>query len=50
MDFGGGYLSSVGGGLMLPELGRHNVLLGDLSGCFVGYRDQRYIEQSVQEL
>lgn len=50
VDFGGGYLSSDGGGLILRELERHNGLLGDLSGCFVDYRDQRYIEHSVQEL
>ena len=50
VDFGGGYLSSDGGGLILRELERHNGLLRDLSGCFVDYRDQRYIEHSVQEL
>jgi len=50
VDFGGGYLSSDGGGLILRELQRHTGLLGDLSGCFVDYRDQRYIEHSVQEL
>jgi hypothetical protein len=50
VDFGGGYPSSDGGGLILRELERHNGLLRDLSGCFVDYRDQRYIEHSVQEL
>jgi hypothetical protein len=50
VDFGGGYLSSDGGGLILRELERHNGLITDLSGCFVDYRDQRYIEHSVQEL
>ena len=50
VDFGGGYLSSDGGGLVLRELERHNGVLRDLSGCFVDYRDQRYIEHSVQEL
>jgi len=50
VDFGGGYLSSDGGGLILRELEGHNGLLADLSGCFVDYRDQRYIEHSVQEL
>src|ERR1700741_550637 len=39
-----------GGGLILRELERHNGLLADLSGCFVDYRDQRYIEHSVQKL
>jgi Transposase DDE domain group 1 len=50
IDFGGGYLSSDGGGLILRELERHSGLLRDFSGCFVDYRDQRYIEHSVQEL
>ena len=50
VDFGGGYLSSDGGGLILRELERHNGLLGDLSGCFIDYRDQRYVEHSVHEL
>jgi hypothetical protein len=50
VDFGGGYLSSDGGGLILRELERHSGLLGDFAGCFVDYRDQRYIEHSVQEL
>ena len=47
VDFGGGYLSSDGGGLILRELERHNGLLGDLSGCFVDYRDQRYFRSSA---
>jgi len=50
VDFGGGYLSSDGGGLILNELERHHGLLRDLSGCFVDYRDQRYVEHTVQEL
>ena len=35
VDFGGGYLSSDGGGLILRELERHSGLLGDFAGCFV---------------
>src|SRR6202011_2538860 len=50
VDFGGGYLSSDGGGLILRELERHSGLLRDFAGCFVDYRDQCYIEHSVQEL
>ena len=50
VDFGGGYLSSDGGGLILRELERHNGLLRDFAGCFVDHRDQRYIEHTVQEL
>ena len=50
IDFGDGYLSSDGGGLILRELERHNGLLRDFARCFVDYRDQRYAEHSVQEL
>jgi Transposase DDE domain group 1 len=50
VDFGGGYLSSDGGGLILREFERHSGLLRDIAGCFLDYRDQRYIEHSVQEL
>ena len=49
-DFEGGYLSSDGGGLILREFEHHSGLLRDLAGCFVDYRDQRFIEHSVQEL
>jgi Transposase DDE domain group 1 len=49
-DFGGGYLSSDGGGLILRDFERHNGLLRDLAGCFVDYRNPLYIEHSVQEL
>ena len=50
VDFGGGYLSSDGGGLILRELERHSGLLEDFAGCFVDCRDPRYIEHSVKEL
>jgi len=50
VDFGGGYLSSDGGGLILRELERHSRLLEDFADCFVDYRDPRYIEHSVKEL
>ena len=50
VDFGGGYLSSDGGGLILREVERHSGLLRDFSECFIDYRDPRYIEHSVQEL
>jgi DDE family transposase len=50
VDFGGGYLSSDGGGLILRELERHSGLLGDLAQCFIDYRHPCYIEHSVQEL
>jgi Transposase DDE domain group 1 len=44
VDFGGGYLSSDGGGLILRELERQSGLVRDFAGCFVDYRDQRYVE------
>jgi len=50
VDFGGGYLSSDGGGLILRELERHSGLLRDLTDCFTDYRHPCYIEHSVQEL
>jgi hypothetical protein len=50
VDFGGVYLSSHGGGVILRELERHSGLLRDFAGCFVDYRDSRYIEHSVEEL
>src|SRR5712675_2171609 len=50
VDFGGGYLSSDGGGLILRELERHSGLIGDFADCFIDYRDQRYVEHSVGEL
>jgi hypothetical protein len=50
VDFGGGYLSSDGGGLVLRELERHSGLFRALADCFVDYRDPRYIEHSVEEL
>src|SRR5271165_411836 len=50
VDFGGGYLSSDGGGLILREFEHHSGLLRYFAGCFVDYRDPRYIEHSVQVL
>ena len=34
----------------MREFEHHSGLLRDLAGCFVDYRDQRFIEHSVQEL
>jgi hypothetical protein len=50
VDFGGGYLSSDGGGILLRELERHRGVLRDLANCFVDHRDPRYVEHGVQEL
>jgi hypothetical protein len=50
VDFGGGYLSSDGGGLVLRELERHSGLIRAFADCFVDHRDPRYIEHSVEQL
>jgi Transposase DDE domain group 1 len=50
VDFGGGYLSSDGGGLVLRELERHSGLIRALADGFVDHRDPRYIEHSVEQL
>src|ERR1700746_1285512 len=50
VDFGGGYLSSDGGGLILRELESHSGRLPDVADSFIYYRDQRYAEHSVREL
>jgi hypothetical protein len=50
VDFGGGYLSSAGGGILLREMERHSGLLRDLADGFVDHRDPRYVEHGVQEL
>lgn len=49
-DFSGGYLSSDGGGLFLRELELRSGLLRELSECFIDWRDQRFVEHSVQSL
>jgi hypothetical protein len=49
-DFGGGYLSSDGGALILREVEHHDGLLKDFARCFNDYRDPRYVEHSVAEL
>jgi hypothetical protein len=50
VDFGGGHLSSDGGGLVLRELERHSGLIRALADGFVDHRDPRYIEHSLEEL
>jgi len=50
VDFGGATSPVTVGGLILRELERHSGLLGDVAGCFIDYRDQRYVEHSVREL
>ena len=50
VDFGGGYLSSDGGGVFLRELEMRSGLLRELSECFIDRRDQSLVEHSVQSL
>ena len=41
---------SPGGGVFLRELEMRSGLLGELAGCFIDRRDQRFVEHSVQSL
>jgi hypothetical protein len=50
VDFGGGHLSSDGGGVFLRELEVRSGLLRELSECFIDWRDQRFVEHTVQGL
>jgi Transposase DDE domain group 1 len=50
VDFGGGYLSSDGGAVILRELEVRSGLIKELAGCFVDLRDQRFVEHSVESL
>jgi hypothetical protein len=50
VDFGGGYLSSDGGAIILREFELQQGLIKALAGCFVDYRDARYLEHQVEEL
>jgi Transposase DDE domain group 1 len=48
--FNGGLISSDAGGLLLRELAIATDPVRQLSGCFVDYRNQRFVEHSVQDL
>ena len=48
--FDGGMISSDAGGLLLRELAITTDLLRQFSTCFLDYRNQRFVEHSVQEL
>jgi hypothetical protein len=48
--FDGGMISSDAGGLLLREVALATELLRQFSACFVDYRNQRFVEHSVQEL
>ncbi len=49
-DFDGGMISSDAGGLILREVAIASDLLRQFSSCFLDYRNQRFVEHSVQEL
>lgn len=49
-DFGGGQLSSDGGGLLLREAANRVKLMQRLSACFDDHRKAELIEHSVEEL
>jgi hypothetical protein len=49
-DFGGGFVSSDGGSVLLGQLDRSIGLTRGLAGCFEDRRDQRWVEHSVEEL
>ena len=48
--FDGGMISSDAGGLLLREVAVATDLLRQFSRCFIDYRNQSFVEHSVQEL
>jgi hypothetical protein len=50
VDFSGGHLSSDGGALLLSQIDRGLGVSRLLAQCFSDYRDQRWVDHSVQEL
>jgi len=48
--FDGGMISSDAGGLLLREVAVTTDLVRQFSSCFLDYRNQRFVEHSVQEL
>jgi len=48
--FDGGMISSDAGGLLLREVAVATDLLRQFSTCFLDYRNQRFVEHSVQDL
>jgi hypothetical protein len=49
-DFGGGTLSSDGGGLLLREVDLRERFVDELAKCFSDGRDQRYVEHSLRQM
>jgi hypothetical protein len=49
-DFNGGTISSDAGGLLLREIAVASEYLRDFASCFHDYRNQRFVEHSVEEL
>ena len=48
--FDGGMISSDAGGLLLRELAMTTDLVRQFSSYFIDYRNQRFVEHSVQDL
>jgi hypothetical protein len=48
-DFNGGTISSDAGGLLLREVAITSDYLRDSAACFYDYRNQRFVEHSVQD-
>ena len=49
-DFGGGRITSDGGGLLLRQVEQRRRILARLAGCFEDHRDPDLIEHTVPEL
>lgn len=50
VDFSGGILSSDGGALFLREIEERSGVIRRLAGCFDDYRNQIFVEHSVEHL
>jgi Transposase DDE domain group 1 len=49
-EFNAGHVSSDAGVVLLGEVEKQRGVIKRLGECFIGYRDQRYCEHSVEEL
>jgi len=49
-DFDGGMITSDAGGLLLREVERGRQIIKRFSECFTDYRNENFIEHSVEEL
>ena len=49
-DFGGGAISSDGGGLLLREVEKRTGIIAQFAACFRDHRQRERIEHAVEEL